>query len=96
MLRIAECTCRYGASVLANGADPAEARAAALECAAELTVVADTLRRLTRLGPADRRALAGRLAALGWTVRQIAQRLGVGEATVRTYLRRGPSTSLRS
>lgn len=75
---------------------PAEARGAAMEAAAELAVVADTLRRLTRFGPAERRALAAKLAGLGWTRRQIAERLGVGERAVRTYLRRGPSMSLRS
>ena len=74
---------------------PAEARGAAMEAAAELAVVADTLRRLTRFG-AQRRALAAKLAGLGWTRRQIAERLGVGERAVRTYLRRGPSMSLRS
>ncbi len=89
-LLIGECTCRYGASVLANGSDPAEARAAALEVAAELSMVAETLRRLTRLGPADRRAMAARLAAVGWPKHRIAVQLGVSDVTVFNYLRPDP------
>ena len=90
VLQIAEVTARYGASVLADGASPAEARAAALEVASELSVVADELRRLTRLRPAERRVMAAQLAALGTSKRLIGIRLGVCERAVRDYLRPGP------
>ncbi len=92
MLQVSESTCRYAASVLANGADPAEARATALFVAGELVQMAESLRRLTRLDAAGRRVLATQLAALGWTRRQIAARLGVSERAVFGYLRRGPNT----
>ena len=88
MLQIAECTARYGASVLANGASPDEARAAAVEVAAELATIAGTLRRLTRLGPSERRERAVQLAALGWDKQRIAVQLGVSDRTVRYYFRR--------
>ena len=88
VLQIAECTCRYGASVLANGAGPAEARAAAMECAAELVTVAGALRRLTRpdLDAAQRRALAVRLASDGLSQREIARQVGRSERQVWSYL----------
>ena len=88
MLQIAECTCRYAAAQLGNGTGPAEARTTALFVAGELTVTAEALRRLTRLGPAERRVLAVQLAGLGWGRRQIAARLGVSERAVWGYLRR--------
>ncbi len=87
VLQIAECTARYGASVLANGASPDEARAAAVEVAAELATIAETLRRLTRLGPSERRERAVQLAALGWDKQRIAVQLGVSDRTVRYYFR---------
>ena len=97
MLQIAECTCRYGASVLANGAGPGEARAAALEAAEELAVVAESLRRLTRLSGPERRVRAFQLAAAGWSKPRIAVQLGVSDRTVRYYFRprspAGPGSS---
>jgi hypothetical protein len=86
VLRVIECTARYGASVLSNGAAPAEARAAALECAAEMTMAAEALRRLVRLSGPERRVLAVRLAALGWPTKRIAAQLGVTPRCVRYYL----------
>ena len=88
VLQIAEATARYGASVLANGSGPVEARAAAVEVAAELSMAAEALRRLTRLGPSERRARARQLAALGWPKHRIAVQLGVSDVTVFNYLRR--------
>ena len=55
VLRITEATARYGASQMANGLGPADARAVAVEVAAELAMAAEALRRLARLG----RAAAG-------------------------------------
>ena len=82
-LQIAEATARYGASVLANGCGPAEARAAAMECAAELTAVAEVLRRAVRPSRAERKALAVRLTGLGGlSARQAADRLGCSERTI--------------
>jgi DNA-binding NarL/FixJ family response regulator len=87
LLNIAEAGCRYSASVLANGAGPAEARGVAVEMAAELSMVAEALRRLTRLGPAERRVRAAELVGAGWTRRQAAVQLGISERAVRNYLR---------
>jgi hypothetical protein len=86
VLRIGEATCRYGASQIGDGASPAEAREIALFVAGELVAVADALRRLTRLGPAERKVLAKQLAALGVRPRRIAQQLGTCDRTVRYYL----------
>jgi DNA-binding NarL/FixJ family response regulator len=86
-VQITECTARYGASQLANGTGPAEARQTALFVAGELEAVAACLRRLVRLDPAERRVLARRLNGLGLTRRQIAARLGITERAVREYLR---------
>ena len=86
MLRITEATCRYAAAQLGNGADPGEARATAVFVAGELAEVAAALRRLTRLGPAERRALAAQLAALGMGPARIAVRLGVSERCARYYV----------
>jgi DNA-directed RNA polymerase specialized sigma24 family protein len=86
MLQIGECTMRYAAVQLGNGISAAEARETALFVAGELTAMAEALRRLTRLGPDERRALAVQLAALGFTQRQIATRLGVSERAVRYYV----------
>ena len=88
MLQITECTCRYGASVLANGSGPAEARAAALEVAGELAVVAEALRRLARLSPAERRQQAARLRALGLSQHQVAVQLGISDRQAQAYLAR--------
>ena len=89
VLRIAEATCRYAASQLGNGIDPAEARETAAFVAGELAVVAEALRRLTRLGPAERRVLARQLVGLGWSKQAVAVRLGVSDRTVRGYFRPG-------
>lgn len=86
LLQIGECGCRYAASVLANGASPSEARAVATEMAGELTAIAEGLRRLTRVGPAERRTLAAQMAGLGLTTKQIADRLGVSERCARYYV----------
>jgi DNA-directed RNA polymerase specialized sigma24 family protein len=87
VLRVTQSACEYAASVLANGASPAEARAAALETAFELVSAAEALRRAARLRPAERKALAVRLARAGYlSGRQIADRLGVSERTVWRYL----------
>jgi hypothetical protein len=48
-------------------------------------------RRLTRLGPDERRVLAARLAGLDFGRREIAARLGVSERAVWGYLRPGPA-----
>ena len=89
LLRIAECGVRYAISELSNGSGPAEARAVAVEMAGELCMIAEALRRLTRLGPADRRVLAVQLVALGMSQREVADRLGVSTRTVWGYLRPG-------
>ena len=89
MLRITEATARYGASQMANGLGPAEARAVAVEVAAELAMAAEALRRLARLGPGQRRMLAAAWSAAGVPRREIAVRLGVSERAVWSYLRPG-------
>lgn len=89
-LAIGECACRYAASQLANGLDPAEARDLALEMAGELTAVAAVLRRAAWTTTADRRRLAAVMAGRGLPTKQIADRLGVSDWTVRAYLRGRP------
>jgi hypothetical protein len=86
VLAVAEATIGYARRQLGNGLSPPEARQCALETAAELASVADQLRRLTRLRPADRRALAAGLANFGLTTRQIARQLGVSDRAVRNYV----------
>ena len=86
MLRITEATCRYAAVQLGNGAGRDEARETALFVAGELTVVAEALRRLTRLRPDERRALARQLDGRGCPRRQIADRLGISERSVWRYV----------
>ena len=89
MLALVEVTARYGASTLAsaNGASPAEARETVLFLAEQLEAMAVALRRLAAPdGPAERRAHARRLAALGRSRREIAGRLGISERSVRDYL----------
>jgi len=88
LLRVAASMCEYAAGQLADGLPPEQARAAALETAGELAVVAEVLRRKVRLGPAERRALAVQLHALGVPRREMGWRLGVSEVSVRHYLRR--------
>jgi len=87
MLRLTAAMCEYAAGQLADGLSPGQARAAALEAAGELAVVAEVLRRKVRLGPAERRALAVQLHALGVPRREMGWRLGVSEVSVRHYLR---------
>ena len=65
MLQIGEATCRYAASQLLNGLGPDEARETAVFVAGELELVAEALRRLTRLGPAERRVRAVQLRGAG-------------------------------
>jgi hypothetical protein len=86
VLRIVECTARYGASQLANGIGPGEAREVAVFVAGELELVAEALRRLTRLEAGERRVMAVKLAGLGFGRREIAARLGVSERAVFGYL----------
>lgn len=90
-LRITSAACLYGADQLANGLAPAEARRACLELAGELSDVATALRKAAMLRPAQRRALAHLFASWGMSTRQIADRLGVSDVSVRKYLagRRG-------
>jgi hypothetical protein len=88
VLRIIEATARYGASQLnGSGLGPEQARAVAVEVASELAMAAEALRRLARLGPAERRERARQLAALGWPKHRIAVQLGVSDVTVFNYLR---------
>ena len=86
-LQIAECTCAYAASQLGNGLGPEEARETAVFVASELELVADTLRRLTRLSVAERRRLAVQLVGLGWSKHRVAVQLGVSDSAVRGWLR---------
>lgn len=85
LLRLAAVTVDYTLRELGNGLDPEQARVAAIEAAAELSAVSEELRRLTRLGPAERRTLARQLTSLGMTQREAAARLGVSERTVRSW-----------
>lgn len=71
---------------LGNGLPPEQARAVVVEAAGELAVLAAELRKLTRLGPAERRALAVQLVALGMTRHEAAIRLGVSDRAVTNYL----------
>jgi DNA-directed RNA polymerase specialized sigma24 family protein len=88
-LRLAEAVAGYAADQAGNGLGPEEARAAAIDAAGELAEMAATLRRLTRLGPSERRVLAVQLSAFGWTRHEVARRLGVSERAVWNYLRPG-------
>jgi DNA-binding NarL/FixJ family response regulator len=86
-LRVGEAVCAYARQqLLAGGLSPEEARTLALETAAALAQLADSLRTLTRLGIAERRALARSLANLGTPTKQIAQQLGTCDRTVRYYV----------
>ena len=85
-LRIGADLCQYAATQLADGLAPEQARSAALEAAGELEDLAAALRRLTRLRAADRRTLAGHLAALGLSTREIARQLGVSDKCARNYV----------
>lgn len=77
VLRIIEATARYAAEQM-GGADPALARSAALEAAAEMDAAAMSLRRLMRLdgSPAERRSLVRLLAERGMSGAQIAATVG--------------------
>ena len=88
-LRLAACVAAYAADQVAGGLDPAEARVAATDAALELAGLAALVCRLARLEPGDRRVLARRLAAAGWSRREIAARLGVSTGAVAGYLRPG-------
>lgn len=81
----------YAVRQLGNGLPPQQARVVAVEAAGELAVLAAELRKLTRLGPEQRRALAVQLVALGMTRHEAAIRLGVSDRAVMNYLagRRG-------
>jgi DNA-binding CsgD family transcriptional regulator len=84
-LRLAQSTVGYTITVLANGATAEAARQAAWEAAEELALLAQGLRRLTRLSPRERAAQAQHLAALGYSDPQIAARVGVSIHTVWGY-----------
>ena len=89
-LRLAESLCGYAAAQLANGLSAEQARLAALETAGELCAVAAVLRRAAWTTTADRRRLAALMAGRGLPTKQIADRLGVSDWTVRAYLRGRP------
>jgi hypothetical protein len=84
-LRLAQSTVGYTISVLANGATAEQARQAVWEAAEELTLLAQGLRRLTRLSARERAAQARQLAALGYGTQEIATRLGVSMHTAWHY-----------
>lgn len=85
-LRLAEAIASYAADQAGNGLAPDQARAAVLDAAGELAELAAVLRRLTRLGPAERRRRAVQLTGLGMSKREVAIRLGVSERSVWYYL----------
>ena len=89
MLRLAESLAGYAAGQVANGLAPGQAREAVIEAAAELELAAAALRRLARLGPAERRGRARVLHAQGMTRTEIARRLGVSDRAVWYYIRAG-------
>jgi predicted DNA-binding protein (UPF0251 family) len=94
VLRLAAAIAGYAAGQVGNGLSPEHARRAVLDAAAELDAAAAALRRLTRLdparlGPAERRALAVRLAASGMSQQRAAEQVGVARRTLRGYLRTG-------
>jgi DNA-binding NarL/FixJ family response regulator len=84
-LRLAASTVNYTITVMANGATAEAARQAAWEAAEELALLAQGLRRLTRLSPRERAAQARHLAALGMGTQEIATRLGVCAHTAWHY-----------
>jgi DNA-binding CsgD family transcriptional regulator len=86
-LRLAQSTVSYAITVLANGASAQEARTAAWETSEELIVLAQALRRLTRVTARERAALARRLGASGASNAEIALRIGVSPHTVWNYRR---------
>ena len=89
LLQVTECTARYAASQVANGASPEEARQVLLFAAGELVAVAESLRRAVRLSGPERRALAVQMARFGTPTKVIADRLGVSGRSVRNYVRGG-------
>ena len=89
-LRLAEAVARYAADQMANGLAPEQARAAAIDAAGELAELAALLRKLTRLGPAERRELALELGGLGWDKHRIAVRLGLSDRRCGTTSGPGP------
>jgi hypothetical protein len=89
-LRLAESLCGYAAAQLNNGLSAEQARLAALETAGQLVAVAAVLRRAAWTTTADRRRLAALMAGGGLPTKQIADRLGVSDWTVRAYLRGRP------
>jgi len=86
-LRLLAVLVAYAARQMADGLTPRQARRAALETAAQLEDVAASLRRLTRLRPQQRRALAVELAGDGLSTGEIARQLGVTDRAVRYYVR---------
>ena len=87
LLRVGESVSRYAAGQVSDGLSPAEARRAVIEAAGALAELARSLRRLAWPDdPAERRAVARELAALGVPREEIAARLGVSVRAVRGYL----------
>ena len=90
VLRLAESLAGYAAGQIGNGLAPGQAREAVIEAAGELELAAAALRRLARLGPAERRGRARVLHAMGMTRTEIARRLGVSDRAVWYYIRGRP------
>ena len=87
LLRITACACDYASERLSNGASPAEAAETVVFVSGEMAEVAEALRRLALVSPAERRVRAVQLAQLGMSREEIAARLGVSERSVRSYLK---------
>jgi hypothetical protein len=85
ILRVTEALLGESAAQLGNGLGPEQARMAVVEVAGELAAVAESLRRLARLPPAERGALAVQLAKRGYGTQDIATRLGVSVTTAWNY-----------
>jgi DNA-binding NarL/FixJ family response regulator len=97
VLRLAAAVAGYAAGQVSDGLSPVEAQCATWQAAEELTAIVVQLRRLGRVDPAGRRALALELAGAGVPRREIADRLGVTPSTVRGYLRSpAPAASSRT
>jgi hypothetical protein len=94
-LRLAESVAAYAADQVSNGLSAEQARLATVEAAAELAEAVVVLRRLARLDPAERRALARLLARQGMGQNEISVRVGVSPRTAWAYVH-GPAPGARS
>ena len=90
VLRLAAQMAAYAAEQVGNGLTPEQARLAVVEVAGELGDVAAQLRRLARVGSAERRHLAQLFAGLGMSQVEIARRLGVSRQTAWAYVHARP------